>query len=188
MYRFLIFFYLFAIEYGISQKITFHPKIAVSSFKINVENSSLLKTGKSICLGSDVKFGSNRVFVVTGVHSLKDELTIDIHLPNVKVNFIQIPSQVGYYITKKPFFNGAFNAFIKGGVTNNIYLKSNSNAINFDKLFSKFNMAASVGFGIDLFRYLSLGVDYDHGLTNYFNLEPYVGRKRSLALSMGLNF
>ena len=99
---------------------------------------------------------------------------------------MRVPANVGLYLTGR---DGILVIFLKGGLTNNFYLSGSGLAGSVSsELVKKYNLAANLGLGFDIFKFVHVGVEYDKGLTNYFDLDPIVGKKGAVLIHLGLVF
>ncbi|HLO55777.1 MAG TPA: hypothetical protein VK169_15900 [Saprospiraceae bacterium] len=187
MYKLVGFIIIFCSFTLRSQSLRFNPKIGFAEFDFNFEKESEVNPNILNSIGSDIRIGDRAYFINTGLHYSKDDFYNDRsqNFINQSIHFIRIPTQVGLYLTKR---DGAFVMYIKGGLTNNIFLLNSGDANILNEKIARINLAGNLGFGFDLFKYANIGFDYDLELSNYFKIDPIIAKRNVYMFSVGLNF
>ena len=185
MYRLVVIFMLLCSVSLQAQGFKINPKIGFGSYDFNLEKGSEVDPKLMLTIGSDFRFGNGAFFLNTGLHYSRDAFDNDANTLEEKgsLNFLRIPANVGLYLTGR---DGILVIFAKGGITNNIFLSGSGNGAILENFIKNYNMAANIGLGFDVFRFAHIGFDYDIGLTNYFDLDPFVGKKGAFIVSLGL--
>ncbi|MEZ4909622.1 MAG: hypothetical protein R2774_02045 [Saprospiraceae bacterium] len=171
-----------------AQSIKFNPKLGIGIYDFNIKSNQNIEAKSMFTIGADVRIGSGAFFLNTGAHYSSDAFDQDPNTfkENGSLNFLRIPANVGLYLTGR---DGILVIFLKGGLTNNFYLSGSGLASGVGSdLVKKYNLAANFGLGFDIFKFVHVGIEYDKGLTNYFDLDPIVGKKGAALINLGLVF
>ena len=92
----------------------------------------------------------------------------------------------GYYITGR---DGILSLHLKGGLVNNFNISNSGLGKDFDSLVKKYNLAGNLGLGAEVLKFIHIGVEYDLGLTNYFDTDDIlVAKKGAFLISLGVTF
>ncbi len=185
------YFFILAMFLGMTlqaQNLRFNSKVGAGFYDFNVSKGTDVDPKIMVTLGCDVRIGSGNLFFNTGLHYSADAFNKDANTFSEKgsINFLRVPVGVGYYITGR---DGILSLHLKGGLVNNFNISNSGLGKDFDSLVKKYNLAGNLGLGAEVLKFIHIGVEYDLGLTNYFDTDDIlVAKKGAFLISLGVTF
>lgn len=185
------YFFLMAMFIGVSlqaQSLRFNPKVGAGFYDYNVSKGSDVDPKIMVTLGCDVRIGGGDLFLNTGLHYSADAFDKDANTftESGSINFLRVPVGIGYYLTGR---DGLISLHLKGGIVNNFNISNSGLGKDIQDVVEKYNLAANVGLGAEVLKFIHVGVEYDFGLTNYFNTDNIlVAKKGAFLISLGVTF
>lgn len=192
---FLAFSFAFSLVFTANaQSVRVSPQVGVNISAIDAEIQDIRAESRvGWNAGVDLRIGERIVYLNPGLHYFSNtaRLLKDVESPD-DVNFeeettiqsLKAPMNLGFRLTGD---NGLLGIRLKGGVTPTYVISVNEkDGFAFDKEdLNTFTWGANVGAGLDIL-FFTLDVNYEIGLTDYFNAVE--GRNNLLSLNLGLKF
>ncbi len=179
---------------AVSSQIQFSPKFGmnVSSVKGEVGDQSVNgRIGWHLGLDLRIDLNNEMIFFHPGVYYqsmvaklIKDTGSTTNLEDETSIKYLKVPLDIGFRLTGE---GGLIDLHARGGVVPNILLGvSEKNGFQFDKdRLKSFNLGANLGVGLDVW-FLTLDVQYEFGLTNFFN--DLDGKNNTFLISLGFVF